>query len=175
MAILPSETKAADKLENPELEKVRTLLKAHDEAMTNKDLKGVLATLAEKATIMGTGPGEIWSGPEEIKVAYEHFFEGYDKGQQKFDYQFKIGNLGTNMGWLMASGEITGQKAGKAFSFPLNVSLTVAKTPQPLGAEQPVFEGAIAHGADALDIGDQRRRACSSTPMWSPCVCVRKT
>jgi len=128
MAILPSETKAADKLENPELEKVRTLLKAHDEAMTNKDLKGVLATLAEKATIMGTGPGEIWSGPEEIKVAYEHFFEGYDKGQQKFDYQFKIGNLGTNMGWLMASGEITGQKAGKAFSFPLNVSLTVAKT-----------------------------------------------
>jgi len=24
---------------------------------------------------MGTGPGEIWVGPGEIKVAYEYFFE----------------------------------------------------------------------------------------------------
>ena len=128
LAILTPNTQAADKPENPEFEKVRALLKAHDEAMTNKDMKGVLATLAEKATIMGTGPGEIWSGLDEIKDAYQHFFEGFDKGQQKFDYQFKIGNLGANMGWLMASGEISGRKEGKEFSFPLNLSLTVAKT-----------------------------------------------
>ena len=25
------------------------------------------------------------SGPDEIKVAYEHFFEGFDKGEQKFE------------------------------------------------------------------------------------------
>ncbi len=128
LTTLTPQTQAADKAENPELEKVRALLKAHDEAMTNKDMKGVLATLADKATIMGTGPGEIWSGPAEIKDAYEHFFEGFDKGQQKFDYQFKIGGLGTSMGWLMASGEITGKKDGKTFDFPLNLSLTVEKT-----------------------------------------------
>jgi hypothetical protein len=23
-------------------------------------------------------------GPDEIRVAYEHFFEGFDKGEQKF-------------------------------------------------------------------------------------------
>ena len=112
---------------NPEVEKIRALLKAHDEAMTNHDLKGVMATLTEKAAIMGTGPGEVWVGPEEIKVAYEHFFEGYDKGQQDFEYQFKIGGVTADMGWLMASGNITGKKDGKDVAFPLNISLTVAK------------------------------------------------
>jgi hypothetical protein len=32
------------------------------------------------------------------------------------------------MGWLMASGNVKGQKGGKAFEVPLNVSLTVAKS-----------------------------------------------
>ena len=31
------------------------------------------------------------------------------------------------MGWLMASGNITGKKDGKDVAFPLNISLTVAK------------------------------------------------
>ena len=113
--------------DNPELGAVHALLKAHDEAMTNHDLKGVTATLTEKAAIMGSGPGEMWVGPTEIKDAYEHFFQGYDKGQQEFVYKFKVGNLGTDMGWLMASGNINAKKDGKAFQFPINVSLTVAK------------------------------------------------
>ncbi len=102
-------------------------MKTHDEAMTNHDLKGVMACLTEKAAIMGTGPGEIWVGPEDIKVAYKHFFEGFDKGEQNFEYQFKIGGVGTDMGWLMASGNVTGKKDGKDVAFPLNISLTVAK------------------------------------------------
>jgi ketosteroid isomerase-like protein len=112
---------------NPEVEKIRALLKAHDQAMTSQDLKGVMACFTEKAAIMGTGPGEIWVGPDEIKVAYEHFFEGFDKGEQNFEYQFKIGGVTADMGWLMASGNITGKKDGKDFAFPINISLTVAK------------------------------------------------
>jgi uncharacterized protein (TIGR02246 family) len=112
---------------NPEVEKIRALLKAHDEAMTNHDLKGVIACFSEKAAVMGTGPGEIWVGPDAIKVAYEHFFEGFDKGEQNFEYQFKIGGVTADMGWLMASGNITGKKGAKDFAFPINISLTVAK------------------------------------------------
>ncbi|HSI15808.1 MAG TPA: nuclear transport factor 2 family protein [Chthoniobacter sp.] len=127
-AALGATASAADaKAENPELEAVHALLKAHDEAMTNHDLKGVMATLAEKASIMGSGPGEMWIGPEEIKDAYEHFFQGFDKGEQAFEYKFKVGGLSSDMGWLMASGNIKAKKAGKAFEFPINVSLTVAK------------------------------------------------
>ena len=56
---------------NPELDPLRTLLAAYDGAFTNQDIDGVMATLSEKAAIMGTGPGEIWSGPDEIKAAFE--------------------------------------------------------------------------------------------------------
>jgi uncharacterized protein (TIGR02246 family) len=112
---------------NPELDQIRALLRAHDEAFTNQDLNGVMACFAAKAAIMGTGPGEIWSGPDEIKVAYQHFFEGFDKGKQKFEYQFRIGGLSPEMGWLMTSGNVTGEKEGKEFAYPLNLSLTVSK------------------------------------------------
>jgi len=112
---------------NPDLDRIRALLKAHDEAFTNQDLNGVLACFTEKAAIMGSGPGEIWSGPDEIKVAYQHFFEGFDKGEQKFEYQFRIGEATADMGWLMASGNVTGKKDAKEFAFPLNISITVAK------------------------------------------------
>ena len=86
-----------------------------------------MVCLTEKAAIMGTGPGEVWSGPEEIKVAYEHFFEDFDKGEQKFEYQFKIGGVTPEMGWLMTAGNVNGKKDGKEFAFPLNLSLTVEK------------------------------------------------
>ena len=112
---------------NPDLTQIRALLRAHDEAFTNHDLNGIMACLAKKAAIMGSGPGEIWSGPGEIKVAYEHFFEGFDKGQQKFEYQFRIGGVTSEMGWMMTAGNVNGKKDGKEFAFPLNLSLTVSR------------------------------------------------
>ena len=112
---------------NPELEQVRTLLRAHDDAFTNHDMEGVLACYTEKAAIMGSGPGEIWSGADEMKAAYEHFFEIFDKGEQKFEYQFRIGKLASDMGWMMTAGNVNGKKEGKDFTFPLNLSLTVEK------------------------------------------------
>lgn len=128
VASLTSTVKAEEtKSTNPELEKIRAVLKAHDDAMTSHNLEGVLATLAPKAVIIGTGPGEVWSGPEEIKDAYEHFFQGYDKGQQDFTYHVKFGELSAEMGWLLASGEVKGKKDGKDFAFPMNLSLTASK------------------------------------------------
>ena len=38
--------------QNPEVTKIHALLKAHDEAMTNHDLKGVIACLTEKLAII---------------------------------------------------------------------------------------------------------------------------
>jgi ketosteroid isomerase-like protein len=127
VALAPTADAQASEGANPDLDQIRTLLRAHDEAFTNHDLNGIMACLTEKAAIMGTGPGEVWSGPDEIKVAYEHFFEDFDKGEQKFEYQFKIGGVTSEMGWLMTAGNMNGKKEGKEFTFPLNLSLTVAK------------------------------------------------
>src|SRR5688500_8277745 len=98
------------KSENPQLEKIRAVLNAHDDAMTDHNLEGVLAVLSPKVVIMGTGPGEVWSSAPEIKDAYEHFFQGYDKGQQEFTYYVKHGELSAEMGWLVASGEVKAKK-----------------------------------------------------------------
>jgi len=127
VAVAPTADAQASEGANPDLDQIRTLLRAHDEAFTNQDLGGIMACLTEKAAIMGTGPGEVWSGPDEIKLAYEHFFEDFDKGEQKFEYQFKIGGVTPEMGWLMTAGNVNGKKDGKEFTFPLNLSLTVAK------------------------------------------------
>lgn len=128
IASLTSTAKAEEaKASNPELEKIRAVLKAHDDAMTSQNLEGVLAVLAPKAVIMGTGPGEVWSGEDEIKDAYKHFFEGFDKGQQDFTYHVKFGELSPKMGWILASGEVKGKKDGKDFAFPMNISLTASK------------------------------------------------
>jgi uncharacterized protein (TIGR02246 family) len=110
-----------------DLEQIKAVLKAHDDATTHHNIDGILAVMAPKAVIMGTGPGEIWSGPDEIKDAYTHFFADFDKGQQDFTYDVRFGGLSAEMGWLMTSGEVKAKKDGKEFAFPLNVSITVAK------------------------------------------------
>lgn len=116
------------KSDNPDLDQIKAVLKAHDDAMSSHDLDGILAGMTPKAVIMGSGPGEIWSGPAEIKEAYSHFFTDFDKGQQHFTYHVRFGGLSAEMGWLMASGEVKSKKDGKDHAFPLNISLTVAKT-----------------------------------------------
>ena len=113
--------------DNPELAPIRALLDAYDSAFTNHDLAGVMATMSEKAAMMGCGPGEIWSGPDELKAAHEHLFETFDIGQQNFEYEFSIGALSSDTAWMMTSGNVTGQRDGKDFTFPVNISLTAKK------------------------------------------------
>ena len=113
--------------QNPELEPIRALLKAYDTAFTNHDLAGVMATFSDKAAIMGCGPGEIWSGADEIKAAHQHLFEGFDPKEQGFDYEFNIGQVTGDTAWMLTSGNVTGSKGGKEFSFPVNISLTATK------------------------------------------------
>ncbi|MEM7144942.1 MAG: SgcJ/EcaC family oxidoreductase [Verrucomicrobiota bacterium] len=110
-----------------ELAAIRALLKAHDDALTNHNLDGVLATFADDAVVMGTGPGEIWSGPEELAAAYENFFKIFDKGEQNFEYLYRFGGLDDDMGWMMTSGNVTGKKDGKDFTYPLNISIAVSE------------------------------------------------
>jgi uncharacterized protein (TIGR02246 family) len=113
---------------NADLGKIKELLQAHDKAMTAHDLEAVLSTFDDDAALMGTGPGEMWQGKDELKVAYKHFFMVFDKEKQDFTYKFRVGGLAAKMGWLMASGDVVGEKDGKKFSYPLNISLTVDKT-----------------------------------------------
>ena len=113
--------------ENPELEPIRKLVAAYDAAFAKQDLDGVMATLSGDAVFMGNGPGEVWSGPEEIKAAHRHFFEGFDVGEQSFDYEFNIGHVSGDTAWMLTSGNVNGTKDGKDYTFPVNISLVATK------------------------------------------------
>jgi len=115
--------------EDTELDPIRALLDAYDTAFSNHDLDGVLASFSAKAAIMGTGPGEIWSGPDEIRAAHQRFFDGFDYGEQSFEYEYSIGEVKPDQGWawMLTSGNVEGKKGGEDFSFPVNVSLTASK------------------------------------------------
>jgi ketosteroid isomerase-like protein len=127
VAVPPAARAQTSVAENPELEPIRALLDAHDAAFANHDLDGVMACMSPKATIMGCGPGEIWSGPDEIKAAHLHFFEGFEIGELNIEYEFSIGQITSDTGWMMTSGNVNGNKDGKEFAFPVNISLTATK------------------------------------------------
>ena len=127
VAVPPAASAQAAEDENPDLEPIRALLDAHDLAFANHDLDGVMACLSEKAAVMGSGPGEIWSGPDEIKAAHQHLFERFDFGELNFEYEFNIGEVKSDLGWMLTSGNVNGKKDGKEFTFPINISLTVTK------------------------------------------------
>ena len=124
---IASAQKPEAEAENPELEPMRALLQAYDTAFTNQDLAGVMATMSDKAAIMGSGPGEIWSGADEIKAAHQNLFEGFDAKQQGFDYEFNIGQVTGDTAWMLTSGNVTGSNGGEEFTFPVNISLTATK------------------------------------------------
>ncbi len=112
---------------SPEVEALKALLDAHDKAFTAHDMKGVLALFAPNATILGTGPGEIWGGHEEIAVAYSHFFEDFDPGKQTVEALWRDGHVLGDMAWLMTSTKVTMTKGATVVEVGLNLSVTFEK------------------------------------------------
>jgi uncharacterized protein (TIGR02246 family) len=108
---------------------VRALLDKHDAAMTSHDLKAVMEAYVPgpQTVVMGTGPGEMWAGPEEIQEAYKHFFEDYEKGGQTFQYSTVTAGTRGNVAWLSAMGNVVLVKAGQKREVPMNVSAVMVR------------------------------------------------
>ena len=121
-ALADAQTKAAAPA-NPELEKLKTLLDSYHKAFSAQDVAGVLKHFAPDAIVMGTGPGEIWGGPEEIGKAFTNFFQVFDKGKQSAERLFVDGNIIGGMAWLVTMSKMTVTKGSKTSEFGLNSSL----------------------------------------------------
>lgn len=127
--LTPRAVRAAEQTtEDAATAEVRALLQAHDKALTAHDLDGLLKTFSPKAAVVGTGPGELWVGPDEISFAYKHFFEGFDAGKQSFQYLWWQGHVSGDTAWLTTVGRVSMTRAGQAHEFGLNISLVAEKT-----------------------------------------------
>jgi uncharacterized protein (TIGR02246 family) len=101
------------------------LLDKHDQAMNQKDMDALMALYAPGTTtvLMGTGPGEKWVGKDEIKDAYTHFFEDYDKGSHTRDCFWKTGASSGDVAWLSAMCKMSDSKKGKKREYGINASV----------------------------------------------------
>ncbi len=120
-------SKPAAKPEGDTLESVRAVLEEQNKAFNAHDVKGILKTIAPNGVLIGTAPGEIWAGHEEIADAFQHFFADFDAGKQEFENLWRDGGIRGDLAWLMASHKITMTKGAKSHQFGLNTSVTFEK------------------------------------------------
>lgn len=99
------------------------VMRAHDQAFSAHDLKGVLATMSPDAFVLGSGGGEIWKGTKEITARYEDLFKTFEKGSLSFEPVFYDGAVQDGMGWLMGVTRVTATHAGKRHERGINASI----------------------------------------------------
>ena len=111
------------------LNQVTTLLEQHDAAFAAQDLKGVMKTYVSGPQIflMGTGPGEIYRGPEGIEGAYNQFFTKFEKGTVAFTYNWVSAGSKGDLAWFAAEYTIKGKVKGETKEIGVNVSGTLQK------------------------------------------------
>lgn len=112
-----------------QITEIKALLQAHDVAFTNHDLEGVLAcyVTGPRTVVMGTGPGEVWVGKEEISQMYEQMFLDFDRGKQEFAYNWRQGGLNGRTAWLNTMGEVRLTKDGEEKAFAMNASCIIVR------------------------------------------------
>lgn len=108
---------------------ITELLKAHDEALNQHRLDALLALYvpSPKTVMLGTGPGEKFQGPEEIKAAYMEIFKDFDKGTLTHNCYWKDGGGSGNVAWWAAMCKFTDAKGGKPREYELNISAVAEK------------------------------------------------
>ena len=115
--------------ESKEMDAVKQAMQKHDEALNKQDLAALMDTYASNANIvlMGTGPGEIWVGKQNIEETYKHFFKDFKAGSLKHDCLWSLGNQQDNVAWFSASCQMQDVgKKGKR-SYVLNLSAMLIK------------------------------------------------
>ena len=107
-----------------DLSQIVALLQKHDDALNQHDLDGITSVFAptEKIVVLGTGPGERWSGKDGIRGAYTEIIKDFDKGIATRDCNWKSGEILGETAWLAAMCKFADSKEGKKCEYELNVS-----------------------------------------------------
>lgn len=114
---------------DPTVAGITALLEKHDTALKQHDVKiiGELFAAGPKTVLLGTGPGERWEGKDEIRSAYEHFMQDFDKGSLTPNCYWKSGGINGNTAWLGAMCKMSDSLKGKPREYELNVSAVLEK------------------------------------------------
>ena len=102
------------------------MIQKHDKALNDQDLETIMGTYAPDGTIvmMGTGPGEVWAGKEEIADAYTHFFMDYNAGTLTTECTWHKADQRGNIAWLIMMCNFTDYLKNVERKYALNISTT---------------------------------------------------
>lgn len=107
---------------------LKAMLDSYMKAFSAHDTAGVLKLFSPDAVVLGTGPGEIWGGSDEIATAHKNFFSLFDPGKHTQEVQFRDGHVMGDMAWLASMSSVSFTKGANTIQFGLNLSAVFEKT-----------------------------------------------
>lgn len=117
----------AEKPLSPAQKEVLAVMDAYNKAVAAKDLDACMAAFVPgpDAFVMGTGPGESWRGPEEIRRAHVNFFKSFDKETTEPIWRNVM--VSGDIAWAAAHSRMVDEYKGKKNEFFLNISAVFQK------------------------------------------------
>ena len=115
-----------DATAGPQVE-VQAAIAAYARAISEKDMDACLAAYAPgpNSLMLGTGPGERWVGPEEIRTAHEEFFKDFDTETSKPTW--RMVQVSGDVAWIAGMSEVVDYDKNVKNEFFLNVSGVLQK------------------------------------------------
>ncbi len=110
-------------------EAVKAVWQDQQKAFDAHDVDGVLATYADSDDIMlmGTGPGEHWVGPAEIKDAYAHFMETFDPHTLEVKCGDGAGSTKGDVAWVTGVCHFIDKQEEESRQYVANLSAVLVK------------------------------------------------
>lgn len=108
---------------------IKEVIERHDKALGEKNLTALMETFAPgpNTVVLGTGPGERWVGPDEIREAYTEIFKNYDAGTLQVTNTWRSGAADGNVAWIAAQAHCVEYLKNEKREYGLNVTATLVK------------------------------------------------
>lgn len=104
---------------------ISDVVKKYQQVFQEKNLDAIMEFFTEDAVLLGTGPGERYVGQEEIRNAYQHYFDSFDKEEGTVTW-YQAGSQGSVV-WVAGMSNINTYFKNKKTEFALNWTFVLEK------------------------------------------------
>jgi len=117
----------SDKPLTPVEKEVFAVIDGYNKALSQKDVGACMNVFVPgpNTMVLGTGPGESWRGPEEIREAHVNFFKGFDK--ETTEPVWRHIQVQGNVAWVAALSHHVDYLKGEKREFALKISAVFQK------------------------------------------------